>query len=323
MSREQLQGRGNGAEDAGFLDEAPAPATRRRGIHTRRWERVGFLFVLPAVAFIAVFMLYPLLSTAWFSVTDFNFLSPDAPVFIGLQNYLTALSDPLFLTALCNTLVYGSIYFIGVTAASLALALFLFQRIRFTGFFASAIFMPLVVPLSLAALVFVWILQPNFGLLDHFLANILAQPAWTQNWLGSGTWAMAAIILVGIWATVGFMTILFLSGLRGIGQELLESADVDGATGLRQVFYIVLPNLRNTYVVAGSWAVIQGLKVFVEPMVMTDGGPGTSTLVLYQHVFRTAFSFFDMGYASAMAYILAFIVMIFVGLNLLVGRSTA
>jgi ABC-type sugar transport system permease subunit len=296
----------------------PAPAQRRR------WKPpVGIFFVLPAFLFIFAFMLYPLASSGYMSLTKFNFVYDARPTFIGFDNYVAAFEDPQFITSLRNTLVFGFFYFIIVMVVSLGIALLLFQKLRFNAFFRSAVFVPIVVPLSLAGLVFLWILQPNYGLLNHFLSEVLNMPSLARPWLSEGSTAMASIIGLALWATIGFETILFLAGLQSISPDTLEAAEIDGARGFKKLFYIILPNLRQTYVLTGTWAIIHALKVFVEPMVMTDGGPGTSTLVLYQQVYQTAFTFYDMGYASAMGYILGLIIMILVVLNFWLGGRKA
>lgn len=301
-------------------EERSALTTRTRG-KKRKKRSPGFLFILPAFLFIFVFMLYPLVSSGYMSLTRYNFVYDESPEFIGLDNYVAAIRDPQFVTSLTNTFIFGFFYFIIVMAASLAIALFLFQKLRFNAFYRSAIFVPLVVPLSLAGLVFLWILQPNYGLLNHLLGEVFNLGSLTHPWLSDGTTAMASIIGLALWATIGFETILFLAGLQSISPDTLEAAEIDGARGFKKIFYIILPNLRETYVLTGTWAIIHALKVFVEPMVMTDGGPGTSTLAVYQQVYKTAFTFFDMGYASAMGYILGLIILILVVLNFWMGKS--
>lgn len=273
------------------------------------------LFVLPSALFVFAFMLYPLLHAGYLSFTEYNFVYDSRPRFIGLQNYLDAFEDAQFLTSLKNTLVYAFFYFFIVTGGSFTLSLLLYRKLRFSSFYRSAIFMPIVVPLSLAGLIFVWILQPNYGLLNHVLGNILGLEGLTRAWLSNGTTAMAAVVGLSLWATIGFMTILFLAGLQAIPSEVLEAAEVDGASGWKKIAFVVMPSLRPTFVIAGTWAILQALKVFVEPMVLTDGGPGTSTLVLYQQVYVTAFNYFDMGYASSMGYILGLIILLFIGIN--------
>lgn len=302
---------------------APAttsPASPPRSKPKRKSRTVGVLFVLPAFLFIFTFMLYPLVSSGYMSLTKYNFVYDDTPIFIGFENYFAAFSDPAFITSLTNTAVFGSIYFVIVMVVSLIIALLLFQKLKFNAFYRSAVFVPIVIPLSLAGLVFLWMLQPNYGLVNYVLGDVLNLRFLTHPWLSDGSTAMASIIGLALWATIGFQTILFLAGLQAISADTLEAAEVDGASGLKKIFYIILPNLRETYVLTGTWAIIHALKVFVEPMVLTDGGPGTSTLVLYQQVYRTAFTYFDMGYASAMGYILGLIILILVGLTFWLGR---
>lgn len=302
------------------LPRPPGPESGSGGSRRRKKGAAGFLFTLPALIFIFAFMVYPLVYSGYMSLTEYNFVYDSEPRFVGLDNYVAALQEDRFLTSLRNTFTFGFFYFVIVMVSGLTFALLLFPKLRLSGFYRSAIFVPLVVPLSLAALVFLWILQPNYGLLNHFLREVLGAGWLARSWLSDGTTAMAAIIVLALWASIGFVTILFLAGLQSISTDVLEAAEMDGASGLKKIFYIILPNLGETYVLTGTWAIIHALKVFVEPMVMTDGGPGTSTLVLYQHVYLTAFTYFDMGYASAMGYILGLIIMVLVAANFFIGK---
>ena len=318
-----------GVADHDDVAGGPVPGTSRRRVRgrapgrpqrRRRGGLAGFLFTLPALVFVFAFMIYPLLSSGWMSLTEYNFVYDDRPRFIGLDNYVAALQEDRFITSLTNTFTFGAFYFVLVMASGLTIALLLFPKLALSGFHRSAVFVPLVVPLSLAALIFLWILQPNYGLLNHVLGQVLGADGLTRAWLSDGTTAMAAIIVLALWASIGFVTILFLAGLQSISADVLEAAEMDGARGLKKIFYIILPNLGETYVLTGTWAIIHGLKVFVEPMVMTDGGPGTSTLAIYQHVYITAFTYFDMGYASAMGYILGLIILTLVVANFYIGK---
>jgi ABC-type sugar transport system permease subunit len=293
---------------------------KRKGLKDRK-RFAGILFILPAFLFIFSFMLYPLVYSFYMSLHKYNFVYDKTPVFKGLQNYTKAFQDENFIAALKNTFTYGSIYFVAIMLISLGLALSLFHIKLFNSFFRTIIFLPIVVPVSLTALVFLWILQENYGLLNYLLRDEMGLASLALPWLNKDTTAMGSIIAVGLWATIGFETILFLGGLQSIPKDILEAAEVDGANGWKRIIYIILPNLRETYILTGIWAILHGLKVFVEPMVMTNGGPGNSTLVLYQEVYSTAFSTFDMGYASAMAYILGVITLVFALLNFWINRS--
>lgn len=289
--------------------------------HRRKKEVAGFLFVVPSILFVFSFMLYPLAYSFYISLHKYNFVYDKEPLFIGLGNYIEAFRDHAFLVSLGNTFIFAFFYVLFILLISLSLALLLFQKVRFNNIYRTAIFLPFVVPLSLSALVFLWILQPNYGLLNHILGEVLGLKMLTHQWLNDGFTAMGSIIGVGLWATIGIETILFLGGLQSIPTDILEAAEVDGASGLKKVFYVILPNLRETFILTGIWATLHGIKVFIEPMVMTAGGPGESTLVLYQHVYYTAFTYFDMGYAAAMAYILGAIAMGLSAANYLYNRT--
>ncbi|WP_333474171.1 carbohydrate ABC transporter permease [Paenibacillus gyeongsangnamensis] len=281
----------------------------------------GVLFISPAFLFIFSFMIYPLVYSFYISLNKFNFVYDTNPQFNGIGNYIKAFQDPAVLVAMKNTFTFGIWYFVLIMLLSLAIALLLFHIKRGNEVLRTIIFMPIVVPLSLSALVFMWILQENYGLLNFILRDVLKLSFLAKPWLNNGTTAMGSLIGVGLWATVGFETILFLGGIQSISKEVLEAAEIDGASGIKRIVSIILPNLRETYVLTGLWAILHGLKVFVEPMVMTNGGPGNSTLVMYQEIYFTAFSNFDMGYASAMAYILGAITMVFALINFYLNRS--
>lgn len=282
---------------------------------------IGILFILPAFLFIFSFMFYPLVYSFYMSLHKYNFVYDKVPKFNGIGNYVKAFHDPNFIVSLKNTFTYGLWYFGLIMIVSLSVALLLFHTKKFNNVFRTIIFLPIVVPVSLSSLVFLWILQENYGLLNFILRDVLNLSFLAKPWLNNGTTAMGSIIGVSLWATIGFETILFLGGLQSISREILEAAEVDGASGLRRIFSIILPNLRETYILTGMWAILHGLKVFVEPMVMTNGGPGNSTLVMYQEIYFSAFINFDMGYASAMAYILGAITLLFALLNFYVNRS--
>ena len=287
----------------------------------RRKQWYGFFFVLPAFLFIFAFMLYPVVNSLYISLNDYNYVYDSSPKFSGICNYIKAFQDSAFRTALKNTFVFSFFYFVLVMGVSLTIALMLFHVKRLNGLFRTAIFLPIVVPISLSALVFLWILQENYGLLNYILRDVLGLTALAKPWLNEGPTAMASIIGVSLWATIGFETILFLGGLQSISREMLEAAEVDGANGLKRIFYVILPNLRETYVLTGIWAILHGLKVFVEPNVMTNGGPGNATLVVYQEVYYNAFNRFEMGYASAEAYILAILALAFSLINMYLNRA--
>jgi ABC-type sugar transport system permease subunit len=129
------------------------------------------------------------------------------------------------------------------------------------------------------------------------------------------------LILFSVWKYMGMLVVLYMAGLQAIPNDLYEAAEMDGAAGFKKILYITLPNLRESYVICGIWAIIQSVKVFEQPFIMTQGGPGTSTLVLYQYTWENAFKFYDMGYASAIAYVMGILILILSLLNLKLGKS--
>lgn len=280
----------------------------------------GMLFVLPTCLVLFLFVVYPIVNTTYLSFCDYNFAFSKKPVFAGFKNFMAMPKDIQFTTALSNTLIFTAVMFTLLIVLSLGFALLLFAKKRRSWFYRTSIFMPIVVPASLICLLFTWMLADNFGILNKFLQNI-GLPQLMRNWLTTATTAKWWVIIVSTWGKVGFSTILFLSGIQGISIDIFEAAEIDGAVGWRKLFYIIIPNLTETFVVTGIWAVLQCLKLFVTPNVLTKGGPGIATLVLYQKIYNEAFMNFEMGYASSIAFVLTALVMFFSFLNMKLGKK--
>ena len=282
----------------------------------RKKALMGMLFVLPSFVFIFAFMIYPLVYSFYISLSSYNFVYDIRPDLVGFRNYIAAFQDKTFLLTIKNTFVFSISFFVVVMVMGLLIALILFYYRGKSHFFRTCIFLPIVVPLSLAAILFSWIFAENFGLLNYFLGNVLNLPQLTYGWLTNRSTAMMVLVIVTVWSSVGFEAILFLAGLQSISSDILEAARIDGANIWRSVILIVLPNLRETYVITGIWAILRGLKVFVQPMVITSGGPGNATRVMYMHIYDNAFEYFEMGYAAALGFILSIIILSLSLLNL-------
>lgn len=285
-------------------------------------ERWGRLFVLPTCLVLFVFVVYPICYTLVLSFCDYNFAFDTSMKFIGLGNFLKMFKDAEFLAALKNTLEFTLYMFVILVVLSLAFALLLFYKKKRSWFYRISIFMPIVVPASLICILFSFMLADNFGIINKFLIDI-GLSSLCHNWLTDARTAKWWVIIVSVWGKVGFCTILFLSGLQNISPDLFEAAEIDGAVGWRKLFFVIIPNIRETFVVVGIWAILQCLKLFVTPNVLTKGGPANSTLVLYQNIYNNAFNYFDMGYASAQAFVLTALVMIFSILNMKIGKKEA
>lgn len=281
----------------------------------------GYFFLMPAFLFIFVYMIYPLLYSLVLSFTSYNFAFDTSPVFNGLANYKKLLTDSYFIASFRNTMVFTVMFFPGLMIISLLLALLLDNGVKGTAFFRTSIFLPVVIPLSLTGIIFQWILNEQYGLLNFFLSEVLGLGSLAKNWLGDDFWALVSIVVVSLWKYMGMLVVLYMAGLQAIPNDLYEAAKVDGATGFKRIWYITLPNLRETYVVCGIWTIIQAVKVFEQPFIMTQGGPGTSTLVLYQYTWENAFKYYEMGYASAIGYVMGIMILIFSVLNLKLSKS--
>lgn len=290
-------------------------------VYNLKRQLPGYLFMLPGFLFIAIYMAYPMGRSLYLSFTQYNFAFDDAPVFVGLTNYLHMFKDSYFMDALKNTAVFALAFFPSVIVISLILALLLDHGVRGSAFFRTCIFLPVVVPLSLTGIIFQWILHENYGLLNWFLSDFLGLAALAKNWLGDPAWAMVSIIVVSLWKNIGLLVVMFMAGLQSISNDIIEASRIDGATVMQRIFRIVIPNLKESFVICGIWAIIQAVKVFEQPFIMTNGGPGTATLVLYQYTWQSAFKHFEMGYASSIAYFMGVVILVLSFVNMRANRS--
>lgn len=282
----------------------------------RKKQRLGKLFVLPSCIIISLFVVYPLFHTLYLSFCDYKFGFDASPTFHGIRNYIDMFSDGRFLLALKNTLVIAGVDILLMMCLAMSIALLLFFKKKRTWAFRTAIFMPIVIPASLICILFRYMFSGSFGIINQFLIDGLNLPQLARNWLVEKDAASWVIIIVSLWNKVGFCTILYLAGLQGISQDILEAAEMDGATGWRKLIHIILPNLTETHIVAGIWTMLQLLKLFDTPLVLTGGGPADATLTMYMYIYKSAFNNFDMGYAAAMSFVFTIIIMVFALANM-------
>jgi multiple sugar transport system permease protein len=277
---------------------------RAPGLHRERhWTAA--MFLLPAAGGILLFSILPIIQAFRISFFDYSLLNPEQ-VFIGLSNYDRAWTDPVFRVALTNTLLYTVLLVTIQTTAALVLALLLKQQVRGLAFFRSSIFLPVIT--SLVIISTVWKLMFNSqGFINSFLQTV---GLGAQPFLASPGQALLSLVFMGVWKDVGFYMLIFLAGLQAIPMELYESAEIDGATKARRFVWITLPLLRRATVFVIVVGTISAFKVFTPVYLMTDGGPADSTTVIVFYIFRSAFRYFQMGYASAMSFILLGIVLI-------------
>ncbi|MFC5471656.1 carbohydrate ABC transporter permease [Cohnella suwonensis] len=265
----------------------------------------AFLMLLPNVVGFLMFLLLPVLATFAISFTDWD-LSTDIG-FVGFDNYKELVHDEVFHQVFWNTLYFTAVSVpIGI-AVSLLLAIALNQKIRFVRFYRAAFFFPVISSFVAVAILWQWIYNPQFGLLNYALGMLgIKGPLW----LTSPDWAMPAVILASIWKNLGFSMLIFLAGLQSISESYYEAADIDGASSLSKFWHITVPLLSPTTFFITVISVINSFQVFDTVYLMTQGGPARSTSVLVSYVFENAFQYFQMGYASAIAYVLFFLVLI-------------
>jgi multiple sugar transport system permease protein len=284
------------------------------------WAAWGF--VAPALLVIALFFLLPVLAGLALSFTDFDIYAL-ADIrnlrFVGLANYAQLLQTPLFWSALGNTL-----YFVGVgvplsIAASLGAALLLNSKLaRFRPFFRTALFAPVVTTLVAVAIVWRYLLHMRSGLINYGLQAI-GLPA--IDWLGDPHWAMPAIILFAVWKNFGYNMIIFLAGLQSIPVDLYESARIDGASPGQQLRHITLPALAPIVLLVSILTTAGYFQLFAEPYVMTQGGPMQSTVSVLYFMYEEGFKWWNLGYASAIAFLLFLLMFAVTMMQLYVSRT--
>jgi multiple sugar transport system permease protein len=272
----------------------------------RHSSRSTFVFLSPWIVTFALFGVYPLLFSLLVSLADYNPLRGGLR-WVGLDNYGRALGDPLFWQSLKVTMIFvaGTIPF--TTVLALSLALLVNRPLRARGFFRASFFLPTVVSLVVVSLIFKQVYSP-FGLL-----NLLLRTAGLQGhpWLQDPLTALPAVMVMDVWAAIGYYMVIYLAGLQTIPAELYEAAALDGGDGWRRHWHITLPLLLPTTLFVVVINTIRSLQVFIEIFVMTQGGPLNATRTTVYYLYEQGFRYFDMGYASAIAYLLFVVIMLF------------
>ncbi|WP_123039662.1 carbohydrate ABC transporter permease [Cohnella candidum] len=265
----------------------------------------AFLMLLPNIVGFLMFLLLPVLATFVISFSGWNLT--DSFQFNGFRNYKELFQDPVFPQVLGNTFYFTLVSVPVGIVLSLLLAVFLNQKLNLMRFYRAAFFIPVISSMVAVGVIWQWIYNPEFGLLNYALSWFgIDGPAW----LTSTHWAMPAIIITSIWKSLGFNMLIFLAGLQSISESYYEAADIDGASWFSKFRNITVPLLSPTTFFVTVMSVINSFQVFDTVYLMTQGGPARTTSVLVFYIFQNAFQYFRMGYASAMAYVLFFIVLI-------------
>lgn len=305
-----------------WLAHSEDRAVRRPVLGVLRDDAVAYGFLVPALLFIAVFLVYPIGDTLYLSLTRFNFVYDSAPRFVGLENFASLASDSGFLNAVGNTLEFTVLFLPTFVVGGLIAAAVIEALPRFSGLFRMAIFLPVIVALSVTGVMFDWIFDPQFGLANHVLRSV-GLGGLANDWLTNPVLVLPVIVLVSLWQQVGISMLIFSAGLRSIPKDIYDAAYCDGAGGVRAFFAITLPNIGESLIVTTVWGIVQSVKVFDLPYVMTHGGPGGATETVYLHLWNVAFKNFDMGTSAAVGYVMAAAILALSALSFRIVRTEA
>ncbi len=278
----------------------------------RLTENINLMvFLLPTFIFVIIFIAFPVVYSGFLSFTKFKFGIESAPTFIFLKGYLERFtSDSFFMEALKNQFIFASLYFIITFTISLVLAILINELTFGVQTFQVIFYMPMIIPLSLVGITFAWLLSPLNGFVNIIIRNITHNVRFMFDWYQEPKTALIGIVIARSWKMVGFTLIIFVAGLKGLPKSLREAARVDGATFWQEIWKIIIPNLKPYMLISSIWILINSFKVFDLVRVITEGGPGVRTYMLYYYSWKLAFERMDLGEASQVAYITAGIILI-------------
>jgi multiple sugar transport system permease protein len=297
--------------------ESSGVVRSRRSAKLRRENLYGYLFMLPwLIGFIGLFV-GPSLASVYFSFTRYDVLSP--PRFIGFANYVQMFTDDhLFYTSLWRTFYFAAVSVPLGVLASMSLAILLNSKLRGVTLYRTLFFMPSLVPIVASAVLWVWLLNSDFGIVNQALRSIGVNP---PGWFSDRQWAIPSLIIMGLWTGAGGTRMLiFLAGLHGIPDELLDAAAIDGASAWQRVRHVTIPLLTPTIFFNLVLGMIGALQAFTAAFVSTRGGPGFATWFYGLHIYKQAFEYWNMGYAAALAWFFALVI---VGLTMFQQRLSS
>ncbi len=279
-------------------------------------QLTGWAFVTPGIAIILLFGAVPIVWSAVMSFQKNNLLSPDTP-YVGLRNYRTMVHDPMVGQAVQHTLVYTALFVPGTMIAGLFLAVAMNRQIRFISLYRTAAYATMAISTISEALVFIWLFDPSYGVVNYFLSLLHISP---QQFLNSPSQALYVIVIMTIWGWTGFAVVIYLAALQGVPQVLMDAAAVDGASRWTTFRRVTLPLLSPASLFLAVWLTINALQLFDEVYLSTSGGPLNATTVLVYYLYEQAFQDFNFGYASAIAYFLFLIILVVTAIQFRVGR---
>lgn len=257
------------------------------------------MFLLPSLIGMIAFLIIPILASLGLSFMEWDLLSEIQ--WVGIDNYIKIFHDETFYEAFRHTLIFIAGYLPSVLIISLLLAMLLNSKIKGLTLFRGIYFLPVISSWVAISIIWKWILNPEYGLMNYFLSLIgIAGPAW----LSDSKWAMVAVIITSVWKDIGFITVIYLAGLQEIPDMYYEAANIDGAGRFRKFISVTFPLLSKTTFFVLIISLINSFQVFDQVWIMTEGGPAGATSVLVEQIYKNAFRYYKMGYASALSWVL-------------------
>ncbi|MEN0021353.1 MAG: sugar ABC transporter permease [Planctomycetota bacterium] len=280
----------------------------------RKQLGIGLLWISPWIIGFSVFLLLPMAMSFYYSFTDYPLLG--VPVFVGADNYARLVQDEVFWVSIKNTALFTIVLVPLMTTASVLTAVLLNSAIAWRTVHRAAIFLPQLVPLVATCMIWQWLFNPGSGLINRALGWVgIEGPSWLQD----TTWAMPGIGIMTLWV-IGQPVVIYLAALQDVPRSLYEAADLDGVGPIGRFFNVTLPMISPVVLFNVIMTLLGMLQIFVQPYIMTGGGPGEATLFYAQYLYQQAFEFRDMGYACAMAWVQVVIIVGLTGLIFLAAR---
>lgn len=286
--------------------------------HSVARHRAGYLFILPCLLVTTVFFIVPLLMTVWMSFNHWPLLGSSS--FIGFKNYLDLLSDDSFWGSIAFTLKYTLVVTPAIFLVAFGLALLVNRSVRFVGLFRTAYFLPVVIGMTTASLLWTWMFNDQVGIFSAVLMDLgmIDEPV---QWLGETNSALASILVMVLWKASGFTMVILLVGMQAIPHDLYEAACLDGASWWSQIRHVTIPLMRRTFALALTMSLIGSFLAFEQFFVMTRGGPFNSTITVVHWIYRASFTYFKLGYGAAMSVVLLLILLALSGLQMYLLRD--
>ncbi|MGG5359191.1 multiple sugar transport system permease [Enterococcus sp. DIV0213j] len=282
---------------------------KKRGINEQ--QNIAYLFILLPVILLIVFAIIPILMALYYSFTNYNII--ETPHWVGLQNFERIFRDEFFLISLKNTVVYTLLYVPLGLIVALGTAILLNKKFKSVGLFRTFFYLPVLCSSVATATIWYWLLNPQYGLINQLLRIVgINGPAW----LYSSNWAMTAIVIMSVWMSFGGNMMIFLAGLQGINPALYEAADIEGANSWQKFISITWPQLSKTTFLVTTQLIISAFQVFDQAYMLTQGGPGNSTITLVYYIYNKGFGGLEMGYASALSFLLFLLIFVFSLVNM-------